>query len=207
MLVLVFTIITSMRVSDRFFSFDSSKLIDLVLPVAGTIVALALPAAQLAQSVLDRFLATAEELIKAGDPIGAIHSHLVKEADSHRRLLGATRFMVQYGLASFLIALTGALGIAKGKRLGPAFDLADVTAALAAGLLLAAVLWFLPVMKLAFDFSSGERLLELLSKHKPQAADAVASSEHGKRPALVELPEPEPEQGRAQGEKTIRNAP
>ncbi|MBK6387991.1 MAG: hypothetical protein IPF71_15025 [Rhodoferax sp.] len=65
-MVIVAALVAAARVKGGYLSYESDKVIAIVVPVAGTIVALALPAAQLAQSVLESFLTNAQELIKSG---------------------------------------------------------------------------------------------------------------------------------------------
>lgn len=153
------------------FTYSSKDVIALVLPMAGTLVALALPAAQLAQSTLENFLSTAEGLLLQNKPIPDVRNYLTGVAKQYRRDLQATRCVVLFGLASFLVAIAGAFGFLSHVQLREWVTVPDLLASIAAALLVAAVLWFIPVVRSAFSFSKGDRLLHVLTPTPKKAPE------------------------------------
>ncbi len=168
-IVIAAAFLAAARVKGGFLSYESDKVIAIVVPVAGTIVALALPAAQLAQSVLESFLTNAQELIKSGDPIHGIVKFLTNLANDRRRNLEAMKMVVYFGLASFLIGMVGVLGAFHPEKISDSMAVRDVIACLSSAFLIASVLWFLPVVKSSFNFRKANELIDLLKK-TPESA-------------------------------------
>ena len=163
-IVIAAAFLAAARVKGGFLSYESDKVIAIVVPVAGTIVALALPAAQLAQSVLESFLTNAQELIKSGDPIHGIVKFLTNLANDRRRNLEAMKMVVYFGLASFLIGMVGVLGAFHPEKISDSMAVRDVIACLSSAFLIASVLWFLPVVESSFNFGKADELIVLLKK-------------------------------------------
>ena len=146
------------------FTYSSKEVTALTLPIAGTLVALALPAAQLAQGALNDFLSTAEELIVADEPIPDVHNYLAKNLAQVRVVLQGTRCVVIYGIISFFLGMLGALGFLNDMEVITALLARNLIACASVVFLIIAVLWFIPVVISAFDFSRGDKLLKLLEK-------------------------------------------
>jgi hypothetical protein len=163
-------------------AFSSEQALAVVVPIAGTIVALALPAAQLASSVMERFLTSAEKLIKADRPIAGVVNYLSDVARTGKRDMAAMRRVVELALLSFLVGLVGVVGMAGQLQLLPVLAFRDLVAGLSIALLAASVLWFVPVMRSSFDFSKADRLIDLLRRATP-APTSGASAAAGAVPA------------------------
>lgn len=154
----------SIRVQDGFLTYKSNEVLALVVPIAGTIVALALPAAQLAQSVMESFLSTGNDLVKARRPLGDVATFLKSKAQERRRDLGAMRCVVLYSLVSLLVGFCGVVGLFAQTQLGEHVAVRDFIASLATTLLAASVLWFLPVVRTSFNFDRAEAFATALGE-------------------------------------------
>jgi hypothetical protein len=169
-------------------TYKSSDVIALVLPIAGTIVALALPAAQLAQAALVDFLATANNLVAAKQPIPEVYEYLSKRATKQRRDLQATRCVVIYGLASFLVAIVGCLGFLNDVRFGDRLGCRDFIACFSVILLVVAVLWFVPVVVSAFSFLEGDELMRRLADMAKKAGQQAPATSESKGSPMASPP-------------------
>jgi hypothetical protein len=178
LVVIVAAVLASVRTPGGMLAYKSSEVLAIVLPVAGTIVALALPAAQLAQSVMESFLSNAQELVKGNRPISGIVTFLSEVAAERRRDLEAMKWVVYFGLISFLAGLCGLLGAFSQAQIGENLAVRDLIACLATGFLVASVLWFLPVVRSSFNFAKADNLIELLRR-----AQAAAEPERAPKPA------------------------
>lgn len=172
-------------------AYSSKEALALVVPIAGTIVALALPAAQLASSVMERFLTSAEKLIKTGRPIAGVVNYLSDLARSGKRDMAAMRRVVELALLSLLVGLVGVVGLAGQLQLLPVLAFGDLVTGLSIALLVASVMWFLPVVRSSFDFSKADRLIDLLRRAPPVPASGAAEAA-GAKPAQPEAPSQAP---------------
>lgn len=159
---IIFASLASAQSTRGFLSYKSTDLLSLTLPIAGTIVALPLPAAQLAQSVIENFLSSARDLIKARKSIPEIIIYLTDSAVERRRNLEAMKCVVIYGAVSFLTGMIGAFGFLKDTTIGHMILIADFVACAATTFLVSSILWFFPVVLSSFDFRKGDKLIELL---------------------------------------------
>lgn len=193
-LVGVFTTaaLMSIRTQDGFLTYKSNEVLALVVPIAGTIVALALPAAQLAQSVMESFLSTGNDLVKARRPLGEVATFLKSKAQERRRDLGAMRCVVLYGLASLLVALCGVVGFFTQTQVGEHFVISDFIASLATTLLVASVLWFLPVVRTSFNFDRAEAFASAIAKAAEREAKLPPAERNGDPAPATESQPPKP---------------
>jgi hypothetical protein len=160
--VIVFAVASATKSSYGILVYEGGNVTNLILPIAGTVVALALPAAQLAQSSVQNFMLAADDLLRAPTNLSGLRAHLIGTADEYRRSLEALRCVIHYSVLSFLFALIGALAPFGKRGISPNLAVADLIAMLATGFLVAAVLWFLPVIRSSFDFSKIERIIARL---------------------------------------------
>jgi hypothetical protein len=164
-LVLVLTLCVSFRRPDGWLEYKSDAVLAILVPIAGTLVALALPAAQLGQSVIERLLSDAENLIRSDRPIHDIADYLEKFAHEQKRNLEAIRCVIVYSVASFGVGLLGTLGLMGSvKLIDPSLAARDVLSSLSMSLLVVAVAWMLPVVWSSFNYSKAEQLVALLKK-------------------------------------------
>ena len=164
-IVIVVALATSVSSPIGILGYEHQAVLGLVVPIAGTFAALALPAAQLAQAVQDKFKAGAEILIasEAGD-LASVNRFLEKFSGDHRLVLGATRTAIYFGVIAFLVGLGGTFGVAESLSLPGVWKGGDFAASLSTAFLVAALLWFLPVVNLSFDLKQADRLVETLKK-------------------------------------------
>lgn len=112
-----------------FISYQPDQILRLMVPVSGVFVALALPAAQLAQSVKERLFAEAIDLLSSQQSdVEGVRKTLRTVTVQYRQALETMRLMIYLSLASFLTGLAGWQGpraLAKStldharKNLGP----------------------------------------------------------------------------------------
>lgn len=168
LLVVTGALLGAVRLESGVLAYKSDAVLAMVVPIAGTLVALALPAAQLGQSVMEGFLGSAQDLIKGGRPVPAVASFLEKVAIERRRDLESIRSVIIFSVASLLIGLLGIFGLlGSGGQWLPWIAARDVLACLATTSLVAAIAWLLPVVWWSFDFTKADQLIELL-KQVPQ---------------------------------------
>jgi hypothetical protein len=169
-------------------TYKSSDVINLTLPVAGIFAALALPAAQLAQSSVSDFLSAAQTLLKTSSPLPAIRSYLYDQAKQYRRDLNAARCAVLYSLASFFIAVAGMLGSFDDVSIYGTLGARDLIATVSVATLVVAVGWLIPVVNSAFSFATADRLLESLADSEPSAVHDGAPTKppEAPKPATID---------------------
>jgi hypothetical protein len=151
----------------HFLHFEADKLLAIVVPVAGTLVALALPAAQLAEASVQRTLQGALQLVRAKRPLPTVVRHLRATVAERREVAAALRCVMVCAVVSFLIGLCGVLGVFADRQLAANLRVPDFIATLSTGFLVAAVLWLLPVLKASFSFEQADRLVEMLEAVPP----------------------------------------
>jgi hypothetical protein len=167
-------------------TYSSKDVINLTLPVAGTFAALALPAAQLAQSSVSDFLSAAQTLLGTDQPLDAVRAYLSEQATQYRRDLGAARCAVYYSIASFFIAVAGMLGTFDDVTLFNNLSVKNLIAALSVTTLIVAICWLIPLVNSAFSFAKADELLSSLAGNKP--APKAAAAPNVQKP--LEAPEP-----------------
>jgi len=155
-LVLLVTLALAIRVPTGLLAYKSDAVLTIVVPIAGTLVALALPAAQLAQSVMEAFLSSAQELIKGSRPIPAVADYLHDAAIERKRELAGVRCVIVFSVASLLAGLFGLLGpVTPGESPSGNFALRDFIASFSMTALVASILWLIPVVRSSFSFAKG----------------------------------------------------
>lgn len=174
-LVLLATSVLAIRVPTGSLAYKSDVVLTIVVPIAGTLVALALPAAQLAQSVMEAFLSSAQELIKGGRPIPAVVDYLSQAGIERKRDLAGIRCVIVFSVASLLAGLFGVLGpVTPGESPSASLVLRDLLASFATTSLVASVLWLMPVVRSSFSFSKADQLVALLRKVPPTPSPAAS---------------------------------
>ena len=178
-LIAAAALLAAVRLPSGVLAYKSEAVLALVVPIAGTLVALALPAAQLGQSVMEAFLSSAQDLIKGGRSVPAVADYLGKVAIERRRDLESIRCVIVFSIASLLLGLLGVFGLmSSGESIYPWLTARDLLASLATTSLVAAVAWLLPVVWSSFDFTKADQLIALLrqvpssSPSPPPAAQA-----------------------------------
>jgi hypothetical protein len=164
-LVVLAAIPIAIRVPEGLFAYKSDGVLAIIVPIAGTLVALALPAAQLAQSVMESFLSSAQELIKGGRAVHAVADFLGKVAVERRRDLEGIRCVIVFSVVSFLLGLFGTFN--PGSPSEPfvgSIVARDLLASLATTSLVASVAWLMPVVWSSFNFAKADQLVDLLKK-------------------------------------------
>ena len=179
------------------FQVDGPTLSGAVFQVAGTIVALVLPAAEMGRS----FYTKLEELLtqkvlpdlKSSSAAKARETFNAMLEEGRRGLDFAWRASV-YALVSFLLASAGMVSRAFSMQADVAFALPpdDALAGLSLGFLIVSALGFFPAAWYAFSLESLERLKDVLSalsvpdtpktEEKPAATPAVQVSERASSP-------------------------
>lgn len=163
--VLLATLAVSSRLPSGVLAYQASAVLDLVVPIAGTLVALTLPAAQLAQSAMAGFLSSAQELIKSGRPIPAVAEHLGQLATERKRDLAGIRCVIVFSVCALVSGLVGILDPTPVGGTPPGgVSIQDLLAAFALSSLVAAVLWLMPVVQSSFSFAQADQLVALLRK-------------------------------------------
>ncbi|WP_141400836.1 hypothetical protein [Pseudoxanthomonas wuyuanensis] len=153
----------SMESPFGFISYQPDQILRLMVPVSGVFVALALPAAQLAQSVKERLFGEAIDLLSSqqGDVEG-VRKTLRTVTVQYRQALETMRLMIYLSLASFLTGLAGLFEVASRiPAVGP-LDSASFIACLSVSLLVAAVLWLVPIIQSSSDLSMADETIGLL---------------------------------------------
>ena len=110
--VLVISTLSAWRSSHGFFRYNPTDLLTILVPVAGTVVALALPAAQLAQSIVENFLSGVGELSKR--PVRETVKFFSSLAVQRRRDMSSMFCVVVYSLCAFLLGVADLLGVFSG---------------------------------------------------------------------------------------------
>jgi hypothetical protein len=189
--VLIAATLASIPSSWGFIQYQSKELLMVMVPIAGTVLALALPAAQLAQSVVENFLSRVAELSKKPvEDLVAVFSQL---AVQRRKDLASMYCVIVYSLCSFLLGAAGLLGAWSELKVGGVMSARDWVACTSIGFLIASVLWFLPVVRSSFNTQLIDKILEMLKEATPavphpreHAAAATAVTEDGgKKPRPV----------------------
>lgn len=176
--VFVATLAVASRLPSGTLGYQGSAVLGLVVPIAGTLVALTLPAAQLAQSAMAGFLSSAQELIKSGRPIPAVAEHLGQLATERKRDLAGIRCVIVFSVCALLAGLLGILDPTPVGGTPPdRVSLQDLLAAFALSSLVAAVIWLLPVVQSSFSFAQADQLVALLRKAQAKVPAASAAAE------------------------------
>lgn len=187
--VFLATLAVASRLPSGVLEYHGSTVLALVVPVAGTLVALTLPAAQLAQSAMAGFMSSAQELIKSGRPIPAVAEHLGQLATERKRDLAGIRCVIVFSVCALLAGLLGILDPTPAGGTPPgSLVLQDLLAAFATSCLVAAVIWLLPVVQSSFSFAQADHLVALL--RKAQAKVPVAGSPAASAPVPVPVAAP-----------------
>lgn len=152
LLVFAFSLCIGLESSWGVFQFNSKELIGLILPISGTIVAFALPMAQLSMDMMTRVEEESLRILARnyeGDPeyvLGKIPEYKAKFTLAWRALL--------YALLSFLLSIMASLGPFSGSVF---LDLL-VTASL--GSLIVSALLFYPVVRFAFRLEAVDVIIK-----------------------------------------------
>lgn len=169
-------VVMATRTPMGFLNIKSDAVLAIVVPIAGTIVALALPAAQLAQSVMQSILSTANDLLQTSKSRADIADYLGRVVRRKRCDLSAMRSVVLFSFASLIVGLLGVIGTF--SHLHTEFlAVKDVYATLSTTFLVISVLWFLPVVRSSFDISQADNLVELLRENKPTQSESDAAAD------------------------------
>jgi len=165
-------LLASVRSPLGFLSYDACDILRLIVPIAGTFVALSFPAAQLAQSAKQGLSAETRSLLRArGDDMSGVVEALTQATALHRKGLEPMRMTIGLSIASFLVGLAGLFDVGVLVPKTMYFDGADFVASLSVSLLIAAALWFIPVVRDSTDLSMAEETIQLLA---PQPGDGGA---------------------------------
>lgn len=153
--VAVFSVSVALKSSYGFLVYDPKDLVILVLPIAGTIVALALPAAQLSMELVtqaekeaSKFLLDESDLEKKAEYVKEVLKEL-------RASLSPAWRAVVYALLSLLFSVLGSLGFFFGTMI---FDLVVL---IALGFLIVSAIWFYPTVKYAFNLEAIDTMLDI----------------------------------------------
>lgn len=153
--VAMFSISVALKSSYGFLVYNPKDLVGLVLPIAGTIVALALPAAQLSMEIITQ---TESEAVKfmLGPSDQEKRTEFVTEMLRQCRasLRPAWRAVV-YALLSLIFSILGSLGFFLGTII---FDLVVL---MALGFLIVSAIWFYPTVKYAFKLEAIDTMLAI----------------------------------------------
>jgi hypothetical protein len=168
-----------------FLQYTSKDILTVMVPISGTVLALALPAAQLAQSVVENFLSSAGELSK--NPIADVVQFLKGLAEQRRRDLSSMYCVIVYSLCSFLLGTAGFFVMLSNFALPGVINLSDWLACASVGFLIASVLWFLPVMRSSFDTRKVDKLIRMLES----LANAAAARPSPQAPVAPQPAEPQ----------------
>lgn len=181
-IVLLVAVCSAMRTKFGFLTYSDKDALAVVVPIAGTIVALALPAAQLAQSVTTDILANAQGLIKTNRSLKDVRGFIEYRANMRRKDLEAMKYVVYYSLASLLSGLAGLFGaFSQSIILFRNLPVPDFFTCLSATCLVTSVLWFLPVIRSSFNLESVNKVIDLIKKSEtlespPPAPESTAPS-------------------------------
>jgi hypothetical protein len=187
--VLVAATLASIPSPWGFMQYQSKELLTVMVPIAGTVLALALPAAQLAQSVVENFLSRVAELSKK--PVEDLVAVFSRLAVQRRKDLASMYCVIVYSLCSFLFGAAGLLGMGSDLRVEGIISARDWIACASIGFLTASVLWFLPVVRSSFNTHLIDKILEMLQEATEAPAGvpprehtvaASAAQDHGKAP-------------------------
>ncbi|WP_143787698.1 hypothetical protein [Paraburkholderia phenazinium] len=173
-IVLLVAICSAMRTKFGFLTYSDKDALAVVVPIAGTIVALALPAAQLAQSVTTDILANAQGLIKTNRPLKDVRGFLEYRANMRRADLEAMKYVIYYSLASLLSGLAGLFGtFSQSMILFGNLPVPDFFTCFSATCLITSVLWFLPVIQSSFNLEAINKVIDLIKKSETPASPPV----------------------------------
>jgi hypothetical protein len=161
--VVIFSACTSIESTYGFLTFSENKLIDLVFPISGTIVALALPAAQLSSDLVTQVEESSLKFLK--NPVDQDKkSEFVSETvNEYRENLSPAWRAVVYALLSFLLSVVGSLGPFPGTLVS------RLVATAALSCLIMSAIWFYPTVRFAFGLEflkTLERIAEALNRPK-----------------------------------------
>lgn len=165
-----------------FLQYTSKDILTVMLPISGTVLALALPAAQLAQSVVENFISSAAALSKK--PIADLVKFLKVLAEQRRRGLSSMYCVIVYALCSFLLGSVDFFVTRSDFALPGLINLSDWLACVSVGFLIASVLWFLPVMRSSFDTKKIDELIRMLEPlGSAPAVDPIPQAPVAPKPA------------------------
>ncbi|MNJ51322.1 hypothetical protein D3C77_466220 [compost metagenome] len=159
--VIVVATLTVMPSRYGFLDLNLDPVLVVLVPVAGTIIALALPAAQLAYSTKAELLKVVETLVKANEGSSEIANYLDRQVVKYKMVLSPMRLIVVYSIASFLVGLLGMLKIFVAYPLWMQISISELIASLSVWFLVASLLWFIPLLQSAVDFLLIEQMSNL----------------------------------------------
>jgi hypothetical protein len=163
--ICVITAIVSLRSPIGPLSLDSKELLSIAVPVAGTLVALTLPAAQIAQSVINDWLSAGEKLIAAVGLDDSLRKYLNNRAESRRRDLQLMLGSMYFSIASLVSGLVAEVAPSKATAFAcMSVSSKDVFSVLALVALLATLWWLVPVLRSSFDFKEIDAVMAVINK-------------------------------------------
>jgi hypothetical protein len=163
LIMVVFCVSTSIESPIGFLSFSEVNLIGIVAPIAGTIVALALPAAQLSMDLITQAGESGVKFLIQPIDQNRRRQYINQMVEKYRtNLLPAWRAVV-YALLSFLLSIVGSLGPFKGS-LG-----SRIVATSSLSLLVASAIWFYPTVRFAFRLEFLKVLVSIADTLDPDA--------------------------------------
>lgn len=184
----VASLLLAVRHPSGLFEFESAALLQVLVPVAGTFVALALAAAQIASSALSEILADAQSLIKEDESFKDVAAFSKNSIRSQRRNLETMKCVITFSTASLIFGFGGLLGLKHGVCIG-LFTLLvqDLFATLCLVALVASVFWTVRVVKISFDYSQVESVIQLLEDIpiKEQSLPKARAQKQPERPEQV----------------------
>jgi hypothetical protein len=158
--VTVFSISTSTRSSLGFLTFDANQLVVMVFPIAGTIIALALPAAQLSMDMINHAESVIAKIFAdSADPVKKA-AYIRDAALQYQTHLEPAWRAVVYALLSFLLSVVGSLG-AFSQIDTSVLKPADVIATASLGFLVVASIWFYPTVRFAFNLELVKTMIKI----------------------------------------------
>jgi hypothetical protein len=163
--ICVITAIVSLRSPIGPLSLDSKELLSIAVPVAGTLVALTLPAAQIAQSVINDWLSAGEKLIAAVGLDDSLRKYLNNRAESRRRDLQLMLGSMYFSIASLASGLVAEVAPSKATTFAcMSVSSKDVFSVLALVALFATLWWLVPVLRSSFDFKEIDAVMAVINK-------------------------------------------
>lgn len=168
--VVCLSALASTKSSYGFLDFKAKELIALIFPISGTIVALALPAAQLSMELVARAVKDGIKLLTEAADVDDHIEYVRSEALKYRENLEPAWRAVVYALVSFLVSVIGSLG------LFPGTELADITATLSLGLLVVSAIWFYPTVKFAFNLEGIDLIIGISDSLRHSARPEVKAA-------------------------------
>lgn len=168
----------SLRSDTGLVNYIAQDLAKLVIPISGTLFALALPAAQLGFGTIQQFFSELDRLVKSttGAQVDTLIRLLNIEINNYEQIFDEVKLVVHFSLASLLVGLATIFVPAEGRPHVTFFYLGDFLACLSASFLAAAAYRLIPVLRASSDLSRIRTAVSALEHHDDQNGSTVAGS-------------------------------